>query len=325
MAAAPRRYGRGVVEDAIREAVAELLPGATVLAIEPMAGGVSADVRRVDVRARDGRTLHLVSRRTDPGADGAGIDVEHAVLAHVASHGIPVARPLHLVDGAGGPLLLLEHVVGTTTPAPGEVPGALVQLADVVARLHALDVADGAVPGLRAIEDPVGGLLGCLDADPPAAGLPVGRALADLRRALLDVAAGDRPAVRSALLHGDVWPGNALWRDGRLVALLDWEDACLGDPMADLACARIELACAHGDSAAASFTDAYLEASARRGAPPVTSSLALWEAYSAAAALDAMGSWGLPPAEEAHRREVTSRRLAGAAARLIAAGGPEVP
>jgi aminoglycoside phosphotransferase (APT) family kinase protein len=37
------------------------------------------------------------------------------------------------------------------------------------------------------------------------------------------------------LLHGDFWPGNALWRDGALVAILDWEDAAIGDPLADVA------------------------------------------------------------------------------------------
>ena len=28
---------------------------------------------------------------------------------------------------------------------------------------------------------------------------------------------------RPVLLHGDFWPGNILWRDGRLVAVIDWE------------------------------------------------------------------------------------------------------
>jgi aminoglycoside phosphotransferase (APT) family kinase protein len=36
-----------------------------------------------------------------------------------------------------------------------------------------------------------------------------------------------------SLLHGDYWPDNTLWRDGRLVCVIDWEDAALGDPLAD--------------------------------------------------------------------------------------------
>jgi aminoglycoside phosphotransferase (APT) family kinase protein len=33
----------------------------------------------------------------------------------------------------------------------------------------------------------------------------------------------------SVLLHGDFWPGNTLWKDGQLVAIIDWEDAASGD------------------------------------------------------------------------------------------------
>jgi aminoglycoside phosphotransferase (APT) family kinase protein len=32
-----------------------------------------------------------------------------------------------------------------------------------------------------------------------------------------------------------------LWRDGRIVAVIDWEDAQVGDPLADLANTRLEL------------------------------------------------------------------------------------
>lgn len=38
-----------------------------------------------------------------------------------------------------------------------------------------------------------------------------------------------------ALVHGDAGPGNFLFEDGRLTALIDWELAHLGDPMEDLA------------------------------------------------------------------------------------------
>ena len=38
-----------------------------------------------------------------------------------------------------------------------------------------------------------------------------------------------------ALVHGDAGPGNFLFENGRLTALIDWELAHLGDPMEDLA------------------------------------------------------------------------------------------
>lgn len=39
---------------------------------------------------------------------------------------------------------------------------------------------------------------------------------------------------RTVLVHGDFKPGNVLLQDGRIVALLDWELAHLGDPHEDL-------------------------------------------------------------------------------------------
>jgi len=61
----------------------------------------------------------------------------------------------------------------------------------------------------------------------------------------------------SVLLHGDFWPGNLLWKDGRIVAVIDWEDAALGDPLADVANSRLEILWAFGIDAMYSFTQQY--------------------------------------------------------------------
>ncbi len=45
---------------------------------------------------------------------------------------------------------------------------------------------------------------------------------------------------RLCLIHDDYRMGNFIWRDGRMVGLLDWERAFLGDPMADVAFTRIK-------------------------------------------------------------------------------------
>lgn len=48
----------------------------------------------------------------------------------------------------------------------------------------------------------------------------------------------------ASLLHGDVGPGNFLFDEGRVTALLDWEFAHLGDPLDDLA--TLSLRMVHG-------------------------------------------------------------------------------
>ena len=60
------------------------------------------------------------------------------------------------------------------------------------------------------------------------------------------------------LLHGDYWPGNILWRDEQLAAVIDWEDARLGDPLIDLAISRLDLLWIFGSEAMNSFTQDYL-------------------------------------------------------------------
>jgi aminoglycoside phosphotransferase (APT) family kinase protein len=62
----------------------------------------------------------------------------------------------------------------------------------------------------------------------------------------------------SVLLHGDFWPGNILWRDGTLVAVIDWEDAKLGDPLTDLAISRLDILWIFGVDAMHSFTHHYM-------------------------------------------------------------------
>jgi aminoglycoside phosphotransferase (APT) family kinase protein len=40
-----------------------------------------------------------------------------------------------------------------------------------------------------------------------------------------------------------------LWRDGRIVAVIDWEEAAFGDPMADLANSWLEIVWHFGTAA----------------------------------------------------------------------------
>ena len=61
----------------------------------------------------------------------------------------------------------------------------------------------------------------------------------------------------SALLHGDYWLGNLIYHDHAIAAVIDWQDASVGDPLADLAIARIEQAWMLGADSMESFTQHY--------------------------------------------------------------------
>ena len=51
----------------------------------------------------------------------------------------------------------------------------------------------------------------------------------------------ERMSARRCVLHGDLRTGNYMIRDGRINALLDWEEAHVGDPVQDLAHCALRL------------------------------------------------------------------------------------
>jgi aminoglycoside phosphotransferase (APT) family kinase protein len=99
------------------------------------------------------------------------------------------------------------------------------------------------------------------------------------------------------LLHGDYWPGNILWQDGTLAAVIDWEDARVGDPLADLGNCRLELLWAFGPDAMHDFTAHYQ--SLTTVAP---GNLPYWDLCAALHPCGRLSEWGLDAATEQRMR-----------------------
>jgi aminoglycoside phosphotransferase (APT) family kinase protein len=181
-------------------------------------------VTAIELRTADGRTERLVVRRhgaKDIARDPELAAHEHRVLQVVRKAGVPAPEPRYL-DAIGQilgvPCLVLAYVEGERDAAPPDEQ-LVDELASALGHIHSVDVSD----------------------------------LGFLRRRDLAAASPNAPV----LLHGDFWPGNALWKDGRLVAIVDWEDAAVGDPLADVANARLELLWARGVDAMDAFTQRY--------------------------------------------------------------------
>ncbi len=289
------------VSPGIEQAVAELEPGGQLVDWRPLTGGVSADVFGLDIATPDGGRRRVVFRRhraVDFKQHGLTVTAkEYRLLAALHRLGLAVPEPYLYVDTdpSTAPYLVMEWVDGSTELAGDHLPGALDEMARFLVELHALDPRSLQVSELEPIEDPRVAIVAYLPST------DVGRRVAAW------LASGDveQDLNRRVVLHGDYWPGNVLWQDGRLVAVIDWEDASLGDPLADLATARVELLCRYGDDAMERFSTRYLELHRDTIGPLRLESLPLWELYVSAAALAAMGDWGLEPSEEARRRERT--------------------
>lgn len=296
----------------IEQAVAELEPGGQLVGMRALTGGVSADLFCLEIATSDGGRRRVVFRQhraVDFKQHGPTVTAkEYRLLTALHRLGLAVPEPYLYVDtnAMTAPYLVMDWVDGSTELAGDELPAALDQMARFLVNLHAVDPCSLQLPELEPIEDPRVAILSYLPST------DVGRGVA----ARLESGHVEQGLNRCVVLHGDYWPGNVLWRDGRLVAVIDWEDACLGDPLADLATARVELLCRYGADAMEGFSARYLALQRDMIEPLRLDSLPLWELYVSASALAAMGDWGLEPSEEARRRERTEQFFDRAARQL---------
>ncbi len=113
------------------------------------------------------------------------------------------------------------------------------------------------------------------------------------------------------LLHGDYWPGNTLWRNGYIAAVIDWEDAAIGDPLQDVANCRMELLWAFDATCMGTFTRTYLEMTSIDA-----SSLPVWDLYAALGPASKLSGWGLDADTERRMRLLHADFVAQAIAQL---------
>jgi aminoglycoside phosphotransferase (APT) family kinase protein len=109
------------------------------------------------------------------------------------------------------------------------------------------------------------------------------------------------------LVHGDFWPGNILWREGRLAAVIDWEDAEVGNPLYDLAVSRLDMLWIFGEQAMAAFTRRYQQ-EAGLGAASYTQ-LPYWDLFAALRPAGRIDEWaeGWPQLGRADVTEASMR------------------
>lgn len=273
----------------------------------PLTGGVSAQIDALEFKLPGGKDRQLVVRRLKSHDwkvhDDHATATEFALQAALFRAGFAVPEPLLLDTSCAvlpAPFFVMAMVEGTTLVTEDSLQVCLQHMADFLRRLHNLDVETLEVSQLPRREDPVSGALQYV---------PDTAAQATLRAA---IAGWQTKPSEDVLLHGDFWPGNVLWKDHQLAAVIDWEDAAIGPAVSDLAGCRAELMAMYGAAAMETFTQCYLA-----GTTLEISDLTLWEIYVGSAALASMADWGLEPEIEALRRERTALFVHRAADKLI--------
>jgi aminoglycoside phosphotransferase (APT) family kinase protein len=228
---------------------------------EPIPGGFSRETFRFNarvLRSSSEEVLPLILRKDPPAAASILVtsrQVEHELIESIRRHtDIPVSRSYGAemdptVFGEPAMILQLIHGNGHTSdlfhdgPDADQADSVMRHLCEVLAKLHTTDIA---------LLDPNGNL-----ADPRGVGIDTSSwdaymdstyeyyvskyptyaydpsAMVMLDAALTLRRNKPRP-LPLALVHGDFNPANFLYHDGRVTALIDWENSRIGDPREDL-------------------------------------------------------------------------------------------
>lgn len=233
-------------DETVARLVQQVFPGSIVQRIWPLSGGISAMMRAVAVQGVDGRSQTVIVRTH---GQTAVAEKEYRLLQILQGQGIKTPVPYGLDRSAGS--LVLGYLPGEMRFTPTDLDSHIRQMATQLARIHQLDVSQHDLSFL-----PEAGA-GCVEMgrERPSANPNFPRE----QKICQTLSAYQLPplANKPCLLHGDFWPGNCLWRAGELTAVIDWEDACLGDPLIDLAQSRSEIAWIFGPEALEQFTHHY--------------------------------------------------------------------
>lgn len=171
---------------------------------------------------------------------------EHLVMSALASSAVPVPPVVALCDDdgyIGAPFYLMEEVRGVVLRSREQIEALSeadrqavgLALVDTLTDLHDIDTTDGDLSGLG---HPDGYLTRQLDRWQRQYHRIAVRDLPEIDLLTTALRASLPESPRATVIHGDYRIDNVIVdaaEPGRILAVLDWEMATLGDPLADLA------------------------------------------------------------------------------------------
>ncbi|WP_406358592.1 phosphotransferase family protein [Streptomyces sp. NBC_00658] len=248
------------VEKGLRE-------GDRIRAVEPLRGGWTSQMRRLDIEGRD-ESYSLVLRsfvRAFFVKHAQGLLTREADVLRLLAHtSVPVAS-LHGVDAGAEycdhPSLLMSLLPGRVRLDEEDVERRIELLARQLVDIHELVVPAQAQP--RAYQAWTA---------PERVRLPEKTERPELWRRAVDVIRRDAPPYRPCFLHRDFHPGNVLFTgrgSGLAVAgVVDWVETSWGPADLDVAHCSTALALLHGARAGMRLAGAYVAAGGRLSEDP---------------------------------------------------------
>ncbi len=240
-----------------RQLVEKIIPHCRLLRTWALTGGISAQMTALEIEHPDGQTQKLVVRR--PGVDTLrfnphAAEDEFKLLQIIQSLGLTAPLPVAIDSSCSifsTPILVTGYVAGEMEFSPADPQNFAVQMAVHLAKIYSVAGVRADLSFLPRQPGDLSAIIGQrpLKSNPAFNEGPI--------RDTLERAWPDRKPNPPALLHGDYWPGNILWQGQRLAAVIDWEDASTGDPLSDLAIARLDMLWIIGRDAMYAFTRHY--------------------------------------------------------------------
>jgi aminoglycoside phosphotransferase (APT) family kinase protein len=262
-------------------------------------GGVSAQVMAIEIALPDGQTRKLIVRQhgeADLKRNPNIATVQFRLLQILQSSGISTSAPYYVDQTAvifATPCLVLEYIEGVPEFAPADVADFVRQAATHLAAIHRVNAS---VHDLSFLPNHTSSITRKLGERPEKLDDSLDEGLI---RDKLEAVWPLSQRNDTVLVHGDFWPGNLLWKAGQLVGIVDWEDAALGDPLADVGNTRLEILWAFGTEAMKRFTEHYQSLMTAVD----FSNLPYWDLCAALRAAFKIAEWAGDDAKERKMRE----------------------
>ena len=241
-------------------------PGARVLRGRRLRGGLGARTQVLHIEDAAGLRSKVVLRVYLPGDTSHTPERarrEFRTIELVQSAGVPSPRPLFLdAEGRflGEPAMLLSYLPGRSYYEAHGDPGWAEELARAMAAIHAVTPDRYDLSWLpRFGRDEV-------EADIRAKHEAVALHEDDLAREVLAALEANMDRiewVEPCLVHDDFWPGNTVWYRKRLIGVIDWADALLGDSRVDLPQCCIDALLSNDFTMSDAIRDTYSRLSSR--------------------------------------------------------------
>jgi aminoglycoside phosphotransferase (APT) family kinase protein len=246
--------------------VKRLAPGGRLLRTRRLTGGLGCRSDVLDIEGADGKARKFTLRRFVR-ADHAFSTPDHVahefrILQLVERARIPAPRPIMLdAEGElfGVPAIVISYLPGRPLFPTTNIERWTEDLASALLTVHAVtpDRFDLSWLGVRLYD----GMRATIDkwreearADPLAAEI----------HSVLEAALDRIEFSNATLVHDDFWSGNTVAYRGRIIGIIDWTSAEVGDPRTDVAECRVDMVLSHGIEVADAFRDDYERQSGRR-------------------------------------------------------------